>query len=206
MSIEDTRRFPIIEWGVSFRGRERGSESGDQFVVTQLPTRAVVAVADGLGHGQEAAEAAKLAVSTVEQHAAESIVSIINRCHQRLRGTRGAVISLAIFSAEDETVTWAGVGNVEGALVCRGTTSRERPRFLLPRSGVVGDKLPPLLASTMTVTGGDALVFVTDGVRTNFYERIHPCHPPQQIAESILHSSGREDDDALVLVARYVGS
>jgi hypothetical protein len=54
---------------------------------------------------------------------------------------------------------------------------------------------------------GDTLIFATDGVRSDFASE-HLAHddPPQQLADRILARWGTKTDDALVLVARYVGT
>jgi serine phosphatase RsbU (regulator of sigma subunit) len=174
--------------------------------VKPLPLGTLLAVVDGLGHGKEAAEAAAVAISTLQTYAQESIISMINHCHERLRGTRGVVMSLALFNANDGTLTWAGVGNVEGILVQIGHHSLPQYESLLLRSGVVGGELPRLFASTIAVARGDTLIFATDGVRAGFEGHLNWRQSPQQIADSILASHGRKDDDALVFVARYLGS
>jgi hypothetical protein len=52
---------------------------------------------------------------------------------------------------------------------------------------------------------GDTLVFATDGVRREFTQRLALGDGPQQLADRILGQYAKGTDDALVLVARYVG-
>jgi hypothetical protein len=52
---------------------------------------------------------------------------------------------------------------------------------------------------------GDTLVMATDGVRSGFAADL-PLHgSPQALADEILARDGKRTDDALVLVARYLG-
>ncbi|MBI3787740.1 MAG: stage II sporulation protein M, partial [Ignavibacteriales bacterium] len=104
----------LIEWGVSVVPMKGQAESGDRHLVKCLPRGCLVAVIDGLGHGDEAANAAKAAVAILETFAHESLISLIRRCNEQLRSYRGVVMSLAFFDANDETMAWLGVGNVEG--------------------------------------------------------------------------------------------
>ena len=206
MSNHSAQVTRLIEWGIASRSLDCDGESGDCYAVELIHSGALLVVVDGLGHGKQAAESAKLAVSTVCEHTENSIPSIFVRCHEQLKGTRGVVMSLALFNAADRTMTWAGIGNVEGLLFRRRIDSAARSNSLMLGSGVIGYRLPHVRASTNTVSPGDFVILSTDGIRTGFDKGLNLRSPPQQIADSILASHGRDDDDALVLVARYVGS
>ena len=62
-----------IEWSVAVRSLD--SESGDQYVVTPRSDGVLVGVVDGLGHGPEAAVAAKNAVGLIAEHACSFAVA-----------------------------------------------------------------------------------------------------------------------------------
>ena len=205
MSKHSASMTQLIEWGVAFRSLDYDGESGDCYAVKLIHGGTLLAVVDGLGHGKPAAEAAKLAVATVYKYTEDSILPIFAHCHEQLKGTRGVVMSLVFFDAAGRTMTWAGVGNVEGRLIRRKGDSAERTDFLMLGSGVIGYRLPHLRASIKTISHGDLVILSTDGIRTGFDEGLNLRSPPQQIADSILASHKRDDDDALVLVARYVG-
>jgi negative regulator of sigma-B (phosphoserine phosphatase) len=227
METEGATRLPFLEWGVAARPMPGETESGDQYVVQSLPTGALLAVIDGLGHGAAAAVAARSAVATLRDHAQEPLDALVRRCHERLRQTNGVVLSVACFQAADQTLAWLGVGNVEcllirgdstarpareflltrgGCLLIRGdSTARPAREFLLTRGGVVGYQLPTLRASSLAIAAGDTLLFATDGIRHAFLEGLNLSDPPQQMADAVLSRHAKDNDDALVLVARFVG-
>src|SRR5206468_4024731 len=89
----------IIEWGSDSLTLAGEVESGDKHVVKVFPHGALLATMDGLGHGEEAAAAANRAVRFLQAADSESLISLLKRCHERLRSTRGVVISLAAFNA-----------------------------------------------------------------------------------------------------------
>ena len=205
MGNELSKPPPLIEWGVAARPLEGEVESGDLYVVKPFPKGVLVAAVDGLGHGPEAAAAARSAVAILKDYAHEPVISLLRRCHERLIRTRGAVMSLASFNALDSTMTWLGVGNVEGLLL-RADAAADPPREnVLLRSGVVGCQLPALHAAILPVTRGDVLILATDGIRSGFAEDVSLSDPPQRIAEHILARRATGMDDALVVVARYLG-
>lgn len=194
-----------LEWSVATRPLRGEAASGDLAVVRPFANGALVAVLDGLGHGSEAAHAARLAATELEGHAQESVIALVRRCHAALRGTRGVVISLASFNAVDDTMTWLGVGNVEAILVRARPSGEPFRENVLLRGGVVGHDLPPLQGFVVTVAGGDTLAFATDGVRSEFLTGVSVDVPPARQANELLSRYAKDSDDALVLVARYLG-
>jgi hypothetical protein len=193
----------VIEWGVASLTMPGQSRSGDRHLVQPYANGVLVAVVDGLGHGEQAASAADLAVTILSQHAHESVVALCKRCHDGLRETRGAVMSLASFNEQDGSLTWMGIGNVEGVVLGAEGSPHSRHEYLCLRSGVVGGTLPSLNASVMPMMEGDTLIFVTDGIRSGFAKGLSTGDPPQLMANRILAEYGKGSDDALVLVARY---
>src|SRR5512145_2579545 len=106
-----------IQCGVVLKAMSGYAESGDQYLVKDVPGGVLVAAIDGLGHGEKAAVAAKAAVATLEQYPQEPLPALVNRCHKRLIGTRGVVMSLALVDFTNRSLTWVGVGNVHGVLL-----------------------------------------------------------------------------------------
>src|SRR5271166_84680 len=98
----------LIDWAAATHILAGESESGDQYWVKVGAAQAMLAVVDGVGHGKEAALAARSAIATLQQFAGESPIALFQRCHERLRSTRGVVMSLATFDASDNTMTWLG--------------------------------------------------------------------------------------------------
>jgi len=191
----------VLEWGWAGRGLE--TPSGDRHFVFAFPGGALVALLDGLGHGEEAALASARAAPVLEQYASEPLIALVVRCHEALRGTRGAAMSVASFVARESALTWIGVGNVEAMLVRAKRRSDQRDQAICTRGGVVGYQLPPLRADRVAVATGDTLVMATDGVRMPLVADVALEHPPQEVAESILAHFGKTDDDAHVVVARF---
>jgi len=196
---------PLVECGTATMTLPGQAESGDRHLVAKLPGGVLVGVVDGLGHGEEAAVASEVAVRTLQRYAREPLLALLRRCHEELMGTRGVVMSLATIGIPKGMVSWLGIGNVEGLLLRAGAARRGADASLLLRRGVVGVRLPAVAVSVAPLAPGDTLIFATDGIRTAFAQEIGRLDPPQAIADDILARHGKGTDDALVLVARYVG-
>lgn len=182
------------------------SASGDVQVIKAFDQGVLLAVIDGVGHGDEAAAAARAAAEILEKHAHESVIALVKRCHEAIARTRGAVMTVASVNTLDHTITWLGVGNVEGRLLRADAGDSHSTESVLLRNGLVGLQLPALHAGVLPLTPGDLLIFATDGIRTGFDQELNQAEPPQQIADQILNQHFKGSDDALVLVARYVGA
>jgi hypothetical protein len=187
------------------RPRPGEATSGDLAVVSLLADGALVAGIDGLGHGGEAARAARRAADVVCASTSDDLVRLVERCHVALHGTRGAAITLAFVSARSSGMTWLGVGNVEGR-VLSGDPSATRPKGSLALGrGVPGHELPAIRAATLDVRPGDVLLLATDGVDPRFADALDVSGSPQAISERILADHWRLSDDALVVAVRYLG-
>ena len=204
MTVEESTP-QLLDWGVAQRAFPGEAVSGDMHLVQPFPSGVLVAVVDGLGHGEEAHFAAQAAVAALVPHASHSALLLMKLCHQALHGTRGAALTLASFNGLDGTFTWLGVGNVDSVLLRADPKAAPVRDYVLLHGGVVGLQLPPLRAFVLPVAPGDTLIMATDGVRPGFAEGLPVKEPPQQLAERILARDGKGTDDALVLVARYLG-
>lgn len=180
-------------------------ESGDRHLVCCGGHGILIAAIDGIGHGEEAANAAEAAMAILKASPEEPVISLVERCHEGLRSTRGAVLSLASIDPKHGLMTWLGVGNVQGVLMRAGAQKGSVEEVLLLRGGVVGSQLPALQAAVLPIRRGDTLVFVTDGIRGEFVEGLSALESPQRAADKILKQHGRGNDDALVLVVRLTG-
>src|SRR6185436_19596448 len=84
----------LIAWGVAERALPGQMVSGDKHLVKPLADGVMLAVVDGLGHGDDATIAAKIATAVLESHAGEPPTALVTRCHEALASTRGVVMTL----------------------------------------------------------------------------------------------------------------
>ncbi len=166
----------------------------------------LVAAIDGVGHGKEAALAARSAAAILRSGVNESPITVVQRCHEQLQATRGVVLSLASIEPSRGILTWLGIGNVQGVLMRAGARAGTVQEVLLLRAGVVGFQLPALQAVVLPIQKGDTLVFATDGVSQEFVRSLSAVESPQRMAERILEQHHSGHDDGLVLVVRYMGA
>jgi serine phosphatase RsbU (regulator of sigma subunit) len=173
------------------------SVSGDAYLILPLEDRLVVCLADGLGHGTAAREAADVLLSFVSRHPQLELAELLEAAGAALRGTRGAAATL--LNVEPARVEAAGVGNVS-------VWARTRVPFQpLNAPGVLGARHGRLRSYASPLAPGDVFVLHTDGI-----VRLEP--PPNTatglataMAADILEASSRNRDDATVVVVRILG-
>lgn len=193
-----------VEWAVAGRPYPGEFASGDGYAVRQVNGGLVAAVIDGLGHGEEAAEAAAVAADVFKHGGLESLSYLFASAHQALKRTRGAVVAAAVFAPATNFLEWTGIGNIEGILVRAGPRAHPRREYLLSRGGVLGaEPMPQLRLERLEVAPGDVLVLATDGIASAFADAIDPNVAPGALVGRILDQYARDTDDALVLVAQY---
>ena len=195
----------MVEYGVAKHMLAGQGECGDLHLVCCNRNGLLIAAIDGLGHGEEAANASKAAAALLKSSADHPIISLVERCHEELRATRGVVLGLAFIDPEHGMMTWLGVGNVQGVLMRADAKRGNAQESLLLRAGVVGAQLPPLQATVLPISRGDTIFLATDGIRTDFSTSLSARENPQRAADRILNQYSNGNDDALILVARLTG-
>jgi hypothetical protein len=191
-----------VEIALATRVRPGQPVSGDRSIVVRGRAAILLGVVDGIGHGEPARRAATTAARAVAARPDEPLRRIFAEVHERLVGTRGAVMSLARVALAG-TMTWVGIGNVRGIVFPSENAGRTRADLLLA-PGVLGHDLPALHPTELTLGRHDLLIFASDGVRADFATRLRP-DIPGRLAERVLDQSAGDVDDALVLVARWMG-
>ncbi len=173
---------------------------GDAWAVHQNEETAAVLVADGLGHGPDAAEAANAAVALFDARPFAPPTQVLEGVHTGLRATRGAAVAMAHADAARGTVQFAGMGNISGRLLW-GTGDRS----LLSQHGTAGVQVRKVQAMDYDWPEHALLVLHSDGIATRWTLDDAPGllrHPPTTIAAWLLRSHIRGKDDASVVVVR----
>jgi phosphoserine phosphatase RsbX len=195
----------VLERGVAGLTHEGEGRSGDVAVFAPSQRGGLVAVIDGLGHGDAAADAAEAAAGVLEREVDRPPQELFELCHTQLRRTRGAVMTLAWFDLEQRTMAWTGVGNVEARFIRAGDTGDARHASPVVLGGVVGYNLPQVRLGSIPLEPGDAVALATDGVAADFSVSLESGITAQDLAERVLERHGKGTDDALAVVVRYLG-
>ena len=176
------------------------SVCGDGWGFARDGDRAAVMVADGLGHGPDAAEAAHVALETFAEDPWSAPRDLLRRTHEALRRTRGAAVMVLHADSKAGVVRSSGAGNVVARLVS-GTSDRT----LLCQHGTAGVTIRTPDETTTPWPPHALLVVFTDGIETRWKgEEIAPLlgRDPALAAALLVRDHSRGRDDATVAVLR----
>jgi hypothetical protein len=124
---------------------------------------------------------------------------LLERCHQAVHGTRGVVMMLMRVTHRDNTVSFAGIGNI-GVRVLGDSSIRP-----LSRNGIVGYRMTSVQEYSYPTTGKEVFILYSDGISTHFdVDEEWVCRPGTdlcEVAQEIADTYGKEDD-VTVLVTR----
>lgn len=194
-----------FEWAVAGSPHAGESVSGDAAVVVGQDDVQLLAVIDGLGHGEAAGDAASAAVSTISANRAEPLDNILVLCHEALQSTRGAAITLARLDLAAASIEWVGVGNVDAHVVRAGPSGVSSVQSPVLSGGIVGFNLPRLSVRQVDLRRGDLITMATDGVHGSFVSDLRLAMDVASLAAHAVDSCAKGTDDALVLVSRFWG-
>lgn len=156
-------------------------------------------LADGLGHGELAAVAARQAVRTfVSERGAARPAEIIQRLDAALRHTRGAAVAIVRLDAAAQTIAFAGVGNI-------GVWSDNGKRHgFASTPGIVGGNVRKVREIESALPHEAVVVLHSDGLTSRWNLDEYPglrTRDPHLIAATLMRDAGVRHDDASVVVA-----
>jgi hypothetical protein len=174
---------------------------GDAWVLLEHDGACTLLVVDGLGHGADAAAAAKVAVELTLRHAAAvTPAELIDTLDRGMRATRGAAVAAIALDPGRASGSTCGVGNVSVAVRHAGST-----RKLVSHNGIVGHQSRRIQEFGFAFPPGALLIAHSDGLDTRWRVEEHPgldtAHPAL-IAAVLYRDHRRERDDATVVVVR----
>ncbi len=185
---------------------------GDAWGIKRGGDTTLFLLADGLGHGPDAAAAANLAVTVFTESVSLRPAELLHLIHAALRGTRGAAVLVVQVAGVPEladateakvggdVVRYAGVGNLSGAIVAAGAS-----RSMVSHYGTAGVEARWIQEFTLPWPQGGLLVMHSDGVATRWSLDDYPGlarHHPALIAGVLYRDHQRQHDDSTVVVAR----
>lgn len=187
---------------VPFGGAEY---SGDAWAWVRDGDLVTLMLADGLGHGPEAARASGAAVEALRAAAHLPPAEAVRRLDRALSGTRGAAVAVAQVDTRAAVLRFTGVGNI-GARLCEGGAWRH----LVSRPGIVGTHRPTTLREEEAPWADNrVLVLHSDGLPSRWSPTSDTCRtaadPAVTAAVTIRDASSParpvRDDTAVAVLA-----
>lgn len=199
---ENDRPSLRFDYGVISVPHAGEQANGDSWCVDESSDgRHIVMVADGLGHGESAAQASQAAVVAVHAARSREPEMIMQQAHGALRSTRGAAMAVAQIGSAFERVDYVGVGNIAAGIVTPDATRR-----MVSHDGTVGLTLRKVQKFSYPWSRDALLIMHSDGLSANWNLERYPGllfrHPTVIAAVLYRDYKRKNEDDATILVAR----
>ncbi len=177
------------------RAKRGQTVSGDRWWAGGSGDVLLAVVADGLGSGPAAAEAAGVVVDTISRQAFDApLDEMIAAADKAAESTRGAVAM--VVRAAPPLLEVCGVGDINGRAEPSGVALGVRP-------GIVGVDISRMVVDEVEWHGRGQLFMWTDGVESPLTNDLYEAGggpTPDRLDELIL-TYGLHSDDALLMVA-----
>jgi anti-sigma regulatory factor (Ser/Thr protein kinase) len=171
---------------------------GDVWRVVERGGELAVMVADGLGHGPQAAAAAELAADAFGRDPFGEAAQFFERADHDLIGSRGAAVACARVGANG-VVSYSGVGNIAGKLL-----GASENRGLPTQNGTVGLHMRKAIQSTTYEWPPHGMLIMhSDGLTAHWTLETYPgllVRHPAVVAGVLSRDALRGRDDATVVV------
>jgi anti-sigma regulatory factor (Ser/Thr protein kinase) len=193
------RALPFTVSGVSV-AKAGESECGDAWTLTLGQDGFSALLADGLGHGHFAAQAANAAVTAASLGSGRSCARILEAVHDGLRHTRGAAAAVVEVALPRRLMTFAGVGNIAASIVTNGSI-----RSAVSHNGTLGHQARVFREYSYPWPEQSLLVMHSDGLGSHWSLANYPglaLRHPGVIAGVLYRDFNRGRDDVTVVVAR----
>ncbi len=188
----------LLEYGVVSTPYLGSTFNGDSFVIREFNQQTLIAVIDGLGHGEAAYDPSQMAAGYVQDNYEASLTSIIKGCHSILHQTRGVVMGLIKIDLNQDKLSFAGVGNI--SIKVQG---HPQPR-LISDTGIVGHNIRCIHENQIPYHKGDAIFIYSDGISDRFTPHDFKIEGRgiQELAELVVREYGKDNDDTTIIVVR----
>jgi len=187
-------------WGAFTRPQAGEESNGDGYIIKRFENRQLIAIIDGLGHGEGARLAAAAAIASVEENSEAAVEAILRAAHEALRSTRGVVMGVAAIDCSSRTIEYSGIGNTDFR-VLGGT----KPLRFISLNGTLGSRLERVKVFKEQLPRAATIVLSTDGISERWDPENYPGLlglDPQLLCAVVLRDYGRANDDATILCGR----
>ena len=192
---------PRLEVGGLIVAKPGEPVSGDAWSWRVRDARLVLFVADGLGHGAAAHDAAAAAVARFEASSEQTPGRIVADVHEAVRHTRGAAVATLAIDLERGTGVHAGLGNIGGVILL----AQGGRHHLVSHNGTAGHVALRIQEFNYPLPAGALVALWSDGLLTSWDLTGYPGlrqRSASVIAAVLYRDFSRRRDDVAVVVAK----
>ncbi len=188
-----------LDYGAYSRPCSGERVNGDATLIEQRENLLMLAVIDGLGHGEQAHRVSTAARDYLKQRWSQDVVGTMQQLHKELQGSLGAVAGILVVDSRNGHARFSGIGNIAYRVL--GSRSMRLPSA----AGNLGHQIRSPKEQQHTLTEEDVVVMYSDGVRDRFELEEYPqirYQAAETVARTVVERFGKAHDDASCVALR----
>lgn len=173
---------------------------GDHWSIKMYDHKLFLILVDGLGHGEDAAKAADVALEVFNEYDYKDVEMYLDNINLELFQTRGAAVSIAELDLVNNLVRYTGLGNIQGRIMAK------KRRNLVSKNGTGGNFRRGYLVKEYDFPEKSTIIMASDGISSYSLGKYHGLlhKHPSIISAVIFRDYSRAYDDASILVVKRI--
>lgn len=155
-----TVRNDNVEMRIYNKAKSGNNESGDSYFVHTGEDYCLVSIADGLGSGPYAKQAADVIPTVLGEYHYKGIDDLLGQCNEQMIKKRGATAGIIKINYKEKIMEFSSVGNIR-LYILQGGNKMVYP---LPVRGYLSGRPQKIKTETYKYNTGDLFFLHSDGV------------------------------------------
>jgi negative regulator of sigma-B (phosphoserine phosphatase) len=188
-----TEQLDLYMYQVSKQGQ---SCCGDSYITVIEEGYAVIALADGLGSGEQAKKSSEVIMGIVREFHSEDVHSLLTRCNRALKFKRGAAVAIGKIYLPMQEIVYSCIGNIRFIII----SPSGKTTYPLPKVGYLSGKPITPNIQRFSYVPNSLFVMNSDGVRSFSSKEILPYGDSMtELIRYADHENSKMDDATLLL-------
>lgn len=192
-----------FQYSIHHTSKKPNTLSGDCYFVKTYDDTALVSIADGLGSGPDARNAAEKIIQEIEKQAQGngSPLALLKEGNRSLYGSRGSVVGIAMVDIQRQKVSYAGIGNI----TCLTISPRRKKQYLISNPGFLNGRPFNGTERYLPFHPDDTIILFSDGIELpeNWEYIVTSRLAPETIIQRLVKEMRLINDDATLIIGRW---
>lgn len=192
-----------FQYSIHHTSKNPNTLSGDCYFVQTYGNTALVSIADGLGSGPQARNAAEKVIRRIEKHAQgdESPLALLKEGNRSLYGSRGSVAGIAMINIQKQKISYAGIGNI----TCLTISSKRKKQYLISNPGFLNGCPFNGTERYFPFSPDDTIILFSDGIELpeNWEYIVTNRFAPDTMIQRLVKEMTFINDDATLIIGRW---
>ncbi|WP_332698025.1 PP2C family serine/threonine-protein phosphatase [Halalkalibacter lacteus] len=190
-----------IEVAAFEQAKQGNSCCGDAHSVIHADDYTVCAVADGLGSGEQALDAALAAIGEIQRYHGLTVGQMVEACNDALHNKRGAVLTVLKIDYKKQEISYCNYGNI-GFVMYLPDGKTIQP---IPSRGYLSGKKTNFKSSSFPYMKGSSFLLYSDGVKKRpAKDTLVQMTSPREASSYLFSNNELVSDDVTMLVGKLL--